>query len=104
MTMKMVSVSCFFIDVKSVFFHGDRFRYSPYIEVFCQDSKFGDAVFVGCFQKVLYGIRDASQIWAKEVQKVMEGLGFVASMFQPSEDDYPAEGLLVVGVDDCSGR
>ena len=28
----------------------------------------------------------------------MEGLGFVASMFQPSENDHLAEDVLVVGV------
>ena len=54
----------------------------------------------------MYGTRDAPQIWAKEVQKVMEGLGFAISMFQPSVY-HPSKDLnVVVHVDDflCSGE
>ena len=64
-------------------------------------------IFVGLLQKAMYGTRDAPQIWAKEVQKVMEELGFVFSMFQPSVYYHPSKDLIVVvHVDDflCSGE
>ena len=92
------------MDVKSAFLYGDC-RRRIYIELPRQDPKHGDAEFVGRLQKAVYGSRDAPQIWAKEVQKVMEGLGFVISMFQPSVYRHPSKDLLVVvPVDDflCS--
>ena len=74
---------------------------------FKQDPKHGAADLVGLLQKAMYGTRDAPQIWAKEVQKVMEELGFVISMFQPSVYCHPSKDLIVVvHLDDflCSGE
>ena len=106
MTMKMAFVHAEVVmDVKSAFLYGDC-RRRIYIELPRQDSKHGDAEFVGRLQKAKYGTQDAPQIWAKDVQKVMEGLGIVVSMFQPSVYYHPSKDLLVVvHVDDflCSG-
>ena len=63
------------MDVKCAFLHGVC-RRRIYIELPRQDPKHGAADLVGLLQKAMYGTRDAPQIWAKEVQKVMEGLGF----------------------------
>ena len=70
------------MDVKCAFLYGVC-RRRVCIELLRQDPKRGAADPVGLLQKAMYGSRDAPQIWAKEVQKVMEGLGFVISMFQP---------------------
>ena len=63
------------MDVKCAFLYGVC-RRRIYIELPRQDPKHGAADLVGLLQKAMYGTRDAPQIWAKEVQKVMEGLGF----------------------------
>ena len=65
--------------MKSVSLYGDCLRHI-FIELPCMDPKLGDAMFAGRFQKAMYGIRDTPQIWAKEVQKVMGGLGFDVSI------------------------
>ena len=52
-----------------------------------KNPNLGDAVFVGRFQKARYGIQDA-------VQNVMEGFGFVVSMFQPSVCYHPSKDLF----------
>ena len=94
------------MDVKCAFLYGVC-RRRVYIELPRQDPKHGVADLVGLLQKAMYGTRDAPQIWAKEVQKDMEGLGFVISMFQLSENYHPSKDLIVVvPVDDflCSGE
>ena len=76
------------------------------IELPRQDSKQGAADLVGQLHKAMYGTRDP-QIWAKEEQKVMENLGFVISVLQPSVCYHPSKDLIVVvHVDDflCSGE
>ena len=83
------------MDVKCAFLHGVC-RRRIYIELPRQDPKHGAADLVGLLQKAMYGTRDAPQIWAKEVQQVMEGLGFVLSMFQPSVYYHPSKDLIVV--------
>ena len=93
------------MDVKCAFLYGDC-RRRIYIELPRQDPKHGAGDLVGRLQKAMYGTRDAPQIWAKEVQKAMEGLGFVISVLQPSVYHHPSKDLLVVvHVDDflCSG-
>ena len=93
------------MDVKCAFLYGVC-RRRINIELPRQEPKHGEANLVGLLQKAMYLTRDAPQIWAKEVQKVMEGLGFVISMFQPSEDYQPSKDPFVVHVDDflCSGE
>ena len=94
------------MDVKCAFLYCVC-RRRIYIELPRQDPKHGAADLVGLLQKAMYGTRDAPQIWAKEVQKVMEELGFVISMFQPSVYYHPSKDLIVVvHVDDflCSGE
>ena len=94
------------MDVKCAFLYGVC-RRRIYIELHRQDPKHGAADLVGLLQKAMYGTPNAPQIWAKEVQKVMEGLGFVISIFQPSVHYHPSKILIVVvHVDDflCSGE
>ena len=78
------------MDVKCAFLYSVC-RRRIYIELLRQDPKHGAADLVGLLQKAMYGTRDAPQIWAKEVQKVMEGVGFVISMFQPSVYYHPSK-------------
>ena len=61
------------MEVKCAFLCGGC-RRRIYIELPRQDPKHGTADLAGLLQKSMYGTRDAPQIWAKEVQKVMEGL------------------------------
>ena len=94
------------MDVKSAFRFGDC-RRRIYVELPHKDLKHGHVDFVGRLQKAMYGTRVAPQIWATDVQKVMDGLGFVISIFQPSVYYHPSTGrLVVVHVDDflCSGE
>ena len=56
---------------------------------------------MGRLMKALYGTRDAPQLWAAELKKVMAGLGFTPSLLHPGIFQHNVRGVLVVAhVDD----
>ena len=76
-----------------------------YVELPTQDPRHGTGV-VGKLLKAMYGARDAPQLWAGEVAKALECLGFERSVYQPSVYFHRAREMIVtVHVDDflCSG-
>ena len=92
------------LDVKCAFLYGECKRVI-YIELPLQDPRHGTGV-VGRLVKAMYGTRDAPQIWAGEVSKALESLGFACSVLQPSVFVHRGrEMLVIVHVDDflCSG-
>ena len=92
------------LDVKCAFLYGEC-RRVIYVELPTQDPRHGTGV-VGKLLKAMYGTRDAPQIWAGEVAKALECLGFERSVYQPSVYFHRAREMIVtVHVDDflCSG-
>jgi hypothetical protein len=92
------------LDVKCAFLYGECKR-TIYIELPTQDPRYGTGV-VGRLRKAMYGTRDAPQIWAGEVARVLTILGFERSVLQPSVYFHRVRQMIViVHVDDfmCSG-
>ena len=87
------------LDVKSAFLYAKTKR-RVYIELPARDKQAGGAK-VGLLNKALYGTRDAPQLWAEEVQKVLSELGYVTSRLQPSVYyNQSLDSIIVVHVDD----
>ena len=93
------------LDVKSAFLYG-KVKRSVYIELPPQDEYSMYPDMVGHLAKAMYGTRDAPLIWQEEVRRVMEKLGFEASLQQPAVYHHRAKGMdVVVNADDflCTG-
>ena len=60
------------IDVKKAFLYGNIKR-TVYIELLAEDPMFESGEYVGLLLKAMYGLREAPQIWAEEVEHI-EGI------------------------------
>ena len=70
------------LDVKRAFLHGQARRHL-YIKLPKEDPRADGGHTIGRLLKSMYGTRDAPQIWAGEVKKTMEALGFRVCRINP---------------------
>ena len=94
------------VDVKRAFLYGNMKR-KVYLELPHQDERSTDPGAVGLLKRSMYGTRDAPFIWQEEVRRVMEKMGFIASMLQPVVYHHALRKINAVAhVDDflCTGR
>ena len=70
------------LNVKKAFLYGAINR-PVYIELPADDLVSAFGAYAGRVEKVMYGSRDAPQVWQPEVRKTMESLGFVGAVSTP---------------------
>ena len=70
------------LDVSCAFLYADVAR-EIYIELPSEDPLAGDGNFVGRLRKALYGTRDPPQLWQRELETTLNGLGFKGSRLHP---------------------
>ena len=70
------------LDVSCAFLYAKVAR-ETYIELPSEDPLAGDGNFVGRLRKALYGTRDAPQLWQRELETTLNGLGFKGSRLHP---------------------
>ena len=70
------------LDVKRAFLHGKARRHI-YIKLPKEDPRYDGGKTIGRLLKSMYGTRDAPQIWAGEVKRIMESMGFRACRINP---------------------
>ena len=70
------------LDVSCAFLYAKVAR-EIYIELPSEDPLAGDGNFVGRLRKALYGTRDAPQLWQRELETTLNGLGFKGSRLHP---------------------
>ena len=54
-----------------------------YIELPLEDEGRAGGQMVGKLHKAMYGLRDAPQVWQREVRRILVGMGFFESTVAP---------------------
>ena len=94
------------MNVRCALLHGEM-RRNVCVELLHTDSRCGDATVVGKLQKLMYGTRDAPQMWAEVVLSNLNSTGYKQRSSQPAVCHHPAKSvIIVVHVDDfsCTGE
>ena len=89
------------LDVSCAFLYVKVSREIYIEELPSEDLLAGDGNFVGRLRKTLYGTRDAPQLWQRELETTLNGLGFKGSRLDPGFFYHDGQNVALVShVDD----